>query len=391
MDLALAHDLLYDLLNENERAAVRRSLVQNIISGCHRSYVEDDLVTTDTSNWVAHITGGSVVCQAAIYGDGPEAEPVEPYFTGVLLKLSELIEKSTGRDGGYGESLGYCQFTMLSLSKALPALEKTFHIDLSADLRNTYQDFAYTGLIQDKTFFHFGDSAGRLVPLANWAWYLAKSRDPLLSWLYHFLKNEETMMDVLYPTEGIPQAPPFDRPPVKAFWDLGTTVFRSGWAKEDFVFVMRTGAFFNHQHLDQGTFWLADGGRIFVEERHGSTYYDDPIYQSHYTQPVAHSTILIDHNPQSQRTGDPLRFAQGFDDRAFIYHFLDGTKAAFSSGDIGRLYWGKVKEMRRNVLYLKPRTLLMLDTVVPAEKDVDVTLLYQTSYLEDIKAGPDAS
>ena len=59
--------------------------------------------------------------------------------------------------------------------------------------------------------------------------------------------------------------------------------------------------------------------------------------------------------------GDPLVFANGFNDHAFMVHFLDGSDAAFSCGDIGRLYWGKVKQMRRNVLYLKPRTLLMLD------------------------------
>ncbi len=41
--------------------------------------------------------------------------------------------------------------------------------------------------------------------------------------------------------------------------------------------------------------------------------------------------------------------------------------------------------MRRNVLYLKPRAVLMIDTIVPAEKDVDVTLLYQTARLEDIR------
>jgi len=388
LELALAYDLLYDILSEDERAAVRKSLRKNIISGCHRSYVEDNLVTSNTSNWVAHIAGSSVMCQAAMYGDGPEAEPAEPYFTGVILKLNELIQKSIGRDGGYGESLGYCNFTMSSLSKALPALENVFRLDLSADIRNTYQDFAPAGIVQDKTFFYFGDSSGNFMPLTNWAWYLAKTKDPLLSWLYHSLKDKETLMDVLYPTDGIPQKPPFDGPPVRAFWDLGTTVFRSGWAKDDFIFVMRTGAFYNHQHLDQGTFWLADRGSLFIEERHGSTYYDDPLYQSHYTQPLAHSTILVDKNPQSQRTGDPLRFAAGFDDHAFIYHFLDGKKAAFSSGDIGRLYWGKVKEMRRNVLYLKPRTLLMLDTVVPGEKDVEVTLLYQTGRFQDIKAGP---
>jgi hypothetical protein len=33
----------------------------------------------------------------------------------------------------------------------------------------------------------------------------------------------------------------------------------------------------------------------------------------------------------------------------------------------------------------------MLDTIVPAEKDADVTLLYQTARLRDIKAGPNLS
>ena len=181
---------------------------------------------------------------------------------------------------------------------------------------------------------------------------------------------------------------PFDENPVKFFREVGTTVFKSGWEKDDFIFVMRTGAFYNHQHLDQGTFWLSDRGSRFIEERHGSTYYLDPYYQSWYTQPVAHSTILIDHNHQSQRVGDPLVFADGFNDHAFLYHFLDGSDVAFSSGDIGKLYWGKVKQMRRNVLYLKPRTLLMLDVIRPTEEDVDVTQLYQTNHLKDIHADP---
>jgi hypothetical protein len=169
---------------------------------------------------------------------------------------------------------------------------------------------------------------------------------------------------------------------------VGTTVFKSGWEEDGFTFVMRTGAFFNHQHLDQGSFWLADKGITFIEERHlhNSDYYDDPLYQSHLIQPVAHSTILINGNQQSQRVGDDFKFAPGFEDNAFIADFLDGKDAAFSKGDIGKLYWGKIKSLSRNVLYLKPRTLLMLDEAIPGEKDADVTLLYQTAHLEDIKA-----
>jgi hypothetical protein len=39
------------------------------------------------------------------------------------------------------------------------------------------------------------------------------------------------------------------------------------------------------------------------------------------------------------------------------------------------------------VLFLKPHTILMIDTVTPGDKDVDATMLFQTLFLKDIKAG----
>ncbi|MDD8015029.1 MAG: heparinase II/III family protein [Acidobacteriota bacterium] len=392
MDAALAYDSAFNLMTDAERKIVRDGLFRNMIVPGQKGYIEDNLVTNNTSNWVAHVTGGLLMAQTAIFADAPAERPVEPYLTGALFKLYDLILKSSGRDGGYGESAGYCYFTMQSLSKVLPALANVFKIDLSGTLHLTYADLLWAGLIQKKEFFYFGDSGYiEMSPMMSWTWLLAKNRDPYLSWLFNHLKQGETVMDVIHDTDGIPGKNPFSENPVRLFRDLGTTVFKSGWEADDFVFVLRTGPFYNHQHLDQGTFWLADKGDIFVEERHGSSYYDDPYYQSHYTQAAGHSTILIDHNEQSQRAGDPLVFAEGFNDRAFVSHFLDGKDAAFVSGDIGRLYWGKVKGMQRNVIYLKPRTVLMLDTVVPADKDVDVTLLYQTGHLKDIAAGAKAS
>jgi hypothetical protein len=394
MEAALAYDLFYGIMSEPERQACRDAFRRNMISGCHRGYVEDNLVTSGTSNWIAHVTGGSLTAQAAIYGDGAADDKSELHFTGAVLKLHDFIDKSSGRDGGYGESLGYGTFTMLSLSKTLPALENVFGLDLSAPLSRTYPDLIWAGLIKSKLFFHYGDSggslgpitsgAGVLNPMTNWAWLAARRQDPQLAWLYAFLKKEETFQDVLHPTEALPKKDPFAENPSRLFRDLGTTVFKSGWERDDFSFVMRTGAFYNHQHLDQGSFWLADRGIVFIGERTGSHYYDDPFYQSHYTQPQAHSTILIDRNPQSQRNGDPLRFIDGFDERAFVREFLDGKAAAYSSGDIGRLYGDKIKQMRRAALYLKPRAVLLIDTIVPAKGDVDATLLFQSSRLRDI-------
>ncbi len=387
IDCSIGYDLLYGLLTERERAQVRNALMDRIVRACHEGYVDDNLVTNNTSNWVAHITGGSIMCQAAMYGDGDDVSTPEPQFTGVMFKTYDMVSKAFGSDGSYGEGYGYYNFTMLSLSESLPAAEMVLNIDMSVKINGSYRELIWAGIVKNKQAYYFGDSSGGLGALTNWAWLIPKYRDPLLGWFYNHQKSGETFMDVLYETNDVPRDNPFDENPVRVFRDVGTTVFKSGWEPDDFVFVMRTGAFYNHQHLDQGTFWLSDRGSLFIGERHGSTYYDDPIYQSWYTQPAAHSTVLINGNHQSQRVGDPLVFAEGFGDNAEIVHFLEGGHASFSSGDIGRLYWGKVKSLKRNVLYLKPRTLLMLDTVVPAGPDADITLLYQAGLLKDINAG----
>ena len=261
-----------------------------------------------------------------------------------ILKNYALIQNAIGDDGGYGEGYGYYNFSMLSWSKSLPAVKNVFGVDLSAKINRSYEELIWAGVVKDKKTFYFGDSGGDLRPLTNWAWLLPKYKDPLLGWFYNFMKNGETFMDVLYETEDVPKQYPFNKDPDRIFKDIGTTVFKSGWDRDDFVFVMRTGPFINHQHLDQGTFWLYDNGAAFIEERHGSNYYRQLLYQSRYIQPIAHSTILIDKNPQSQRTGDPFDFAKGFEDYAYHTHYLDGKNAAFSSGELGRLYWNKVKQ-----------------------------------------------
>jgi len=391
MDWALGYDLLYGLMSEPERAAVRAAMMKNVVLGCHKGYVEDDLVTSNTSNWVAHITGGSLMCQAAMYGDGEDVEQSEPYLTGALFKDHALVQGAIGRDGSYGEGYGYYNISMKSWSRSLPAVDNVFHVDLSEKIDGSYRELVWAGLIKEKKFFYFGDSGGNLGPLTNWAWLLPKYEVPLLGWLYNFLKSGETFMDVLYDTASVPQEAPFDESPVRLFRDVGTTVFKSGWEPEDFVFVLRAGPFINHQHLDQGSFWLADHGRTFIEERHGSTYYKDVLYQPWYTQPVAHSTILIDGNHQSQRVGDLRNNLDGFEDYAFTTHFLDTDQAAFASGNIGRLYWGKIDGLARNVLYIKPNAILMADVAIPSGEDVDVTLLYQTLRLSDIVANAERS
>lgn len=407
--LAEAYDLIYDLLTPDERARIRNSLVNNIIKGVHRTYVVNNNITGNTSNWIAMTVGGSLINMAAMYEDGAEVANLEPYFTGAVIKLSTFLNKVVDKEGGaWGESLGYNAYSFQNLSFSLPALKNVFGIDLSKPLIGSYNEYIWAGYIKGKEqvynqqltndksfksnveegsrFFYYGDNGRSVLPaFTEWAFLLDMQKEPRLSWLYNYLKQKESYADLLFDTRNVPAKAPFNENPNKLFPEVGTVVFKSGWEKDDFVFVMRSGAFYNHQHMDQGSFWIADKGVTFTEERKGSTYYDDPIYQSWFIQPVAHSTILIDHNKQGQRIGDGFNFAPGFEDNASMQNFLDGKNAAFVTGDIGKLYWGKVKTIKRNVLYLKPRTILMLDVVEPADKNVDVSLLFQPEYLNEIK------
>ncbi|MCB2092058.1 MAG: heparinase II/III family protein [Alphaproteobacteria bacterium] len=393
--LAEAYDLTYDLMSDAERVKIRGALIKNIIEGAYKTYVYNDNITSKTSNWIAMITGGSLMTMAAIYADGPDTENLEPYFTGTLLKYYTFLNRvADTKDGSWGEGFGYNNYSFSNLSYSVPSLNNVFNIDVSGSLVGTYNEYIWAGLIKDHKWFDFGDSVGDIIPASNWAFLLDMQKESRLGWYYNYLKNgKETFLDALFETKNVKEDTPFDESPVKAFHKVGTTVFKSGWDSDDFVFVMRSGPFYNHQHLDQGSFYLADRGQVFIEDRHLKTsdYYEDPKYQSWLTQPIAHSTILINGNHQSQRVGDPLEFAAGFDDHAFIAQFLDGRDAAFSSADIGRLYWGKVKSLKRNVLYLKPRTVLMVDIAVPDTDDVDLTLLYQTLALKDISVGDQVS
>ncbi len=393
--VAEAYDLIYDVMTPDERAIVRKAVMERIVGGAHRTYVYNDNITAATSNWLAMVVGGSLMNMAAMFGDGPDTENLEPYFTGAMMKFYKFINRVTdSEDGAWGEGFGYANYSFSNMSYSVPSLMNVFNIDVTDPLEGVHREFVWGGIFKERRWFNYGDSRGTIGNPQNWLYLLNMTEDPSLSWYYNYLKTDETYESVVFDTEHIPQESAFEENPVDVFRKVGTTVFKSGWEPDDLIFNMRTGPFYNHQHHEQGSFWFADRGEVFIlgnRPLSETTYYDDPLYQPWYTQAIGASTILIDHNHQSQRIGDDLRHAPGFHDHAFIDHFLDGEEASFSTGDIGRLYWGKVESLRRHVLYLKPGTILMLDTADPGKSDRDVTLLYQTERLADINAGDSMS
>jgi len=365
LDMALGYDWIYDILSPGERKKIAACLYHNGVTEIFKEYVRDNRVSSDTSNWISHVTGGGILGALAIRGEYSAAE-LEPYLTGMILKVNELVKNTYDRDGNYGEGYGYHNFTTETLAQIMPALEMNFGIEFPGVIFDAHTYLLYQTNFKTGEIYDFGDTGSHLAPMANFAPLLKKTKDPLLGWLYGLAPGDEDM-DLLFAQEGVKPREPSILPGIKLFRDVGTAVFRSGFGDGDFAFIFRCGPFYNHQHFDQGSFFLVDRGEDFLLEGGKTDYYNDPWYQKFFIQPGAHNCILADGNVESQIAGDLLKDVGAWRDSARITDFLETGEGAFVSGDLTKIYKKKFKSLSRNILYLKPRTIVLIDQAQSAE------------------------
>ena len=119
--------MVYDHFNEAERLAVADALYSKGITEIFKEYVRDNRVSSNTSNWIGDVTAGGIMCALAVMNDFDD-EDLEPYLTGMILKLDALINNGFDRDGCYGEGFSYLAHAMHCVNPALKALDTTFAI-----------------------------------------------------------------------------------------------------------------------------------------------------------------------------------------------------------------------------------------------------------------------
>jgi hypothetical protein len=149
--------------------------------------------------------------------------------------------------------------------------------------------------------------------------------------------------------------------------------------------VFKCGPFFNHQHFDQGSFFLADWGELFIDEAGNSNYYEDPWYPRLYIQAGGHNCLLADGEVSSQMPGDFLHDIKAWQNYARITDFLNFGGGAFLSGDLTPVYKGKFSSLRRSLLYIEPRTLLLIDGARSKGDVKTLSLRFHAPRKEDIQ------
>jgi hypothetical protein len=360
-DMALGYDLLYNDLSEEERALVRRALIEKSIVPTYKEYVADNRLMANTSNWIAHTVAGALTAAAAVAGDVKEEEAggrFEVYVSGLMRKLEDHMAASFLPDGSYGEGISYHEFDTETLAPALVALRRAYGADYleGTHVLDSLTYPIYTLAFPVSTSLDMGDThppGGHGIPALVY-----QSKDPVVRWYYEHFDRPSLAKFIFYDDSVAPRPPGL--PTSRVFRDKGNAVFRTGWGKDDWVFLYRAGPNFNHHHADQGAFLLNAFGENLVTEAGWSDYYKDPFYATYFTQAAGHSTVLVDGNPESQELGDTLQFAAL--DRypritdAVTSEFYDALGSELSS-----VYRGRLSRFTRRVAFVKPHYFVIFD------------------------------
>lgn len=359
INLALGFDTVYDHLSPEEREKIAEALYHKGVTEVFKEYVRDNRVSSNTSNWISHVTGGGILSALAISREYADNE-LEPFLTGMILKLGEFIGSTFDCKGSYGEGYGYHNFTMQTLIEIMVSLKRHFGIQFPEKIFSSYLYLLYQINPETLTVYDFGDTTNHLRGMSNFSYLLNLRKSPHLKWLYDLSPGYHDT-DLLFYKEGIKAQGPSDLPLIQHFPDVGTVIFRSGFNSDDFMFVFRSGPFYNHQHFDQGSFFLSDKAEDLITEPGKTDYYEDPWYQKLFIQPGAHNCILVDETVECQRAGDLLKDVEAWSDYAHITDFIKFDKGAFASSNLAPIYKGKFQTLTRNILYLKPRTIILID------------------------------
>ncbi len=361
VQVAIGYDLLYDDLTENERSKIRNALIEKQIVPTYKEYVLDNRLMANTSNWIGHTVGGALVAAAAI-ADDIKAEEADGkfniYLGGLLLKMERHIAASYLPDGSYGEGISYKEFDLETTAPAFIALKRIFGIDYwkntHVEKSLSYSIYVLTNPI--KASPDMGDThppkARTIAPLVR------QTKDPLHRWFYERFEHN-SMVDFLFFDDTVQPKPP-QLPTSKIFWDKGNAVFRTGWKKDDLVFLYRAGANFNHNHADQGAFLLTAFGEPLITEAGWSDYYKDPYYTTFFTQAAGHNTVLVDGNPESQILPDTPQF-KALDDYPRITDAITSEFYDTVGSDLTSAYQNRLRRYTRRIVFVKPHYFVVFD------------------------------
>ncbi|MCE5250879.1 heparinase II/III family protein [bacterium] len=369
--LAVGYDFLYPLMNEQERALVRKALLEKAIIPHYRDQVLNNRLPSLITNHIGMNTTGILLATIALIGDDPENPDMEPYLSGILTRYKAHIDAAYLPDGSYAEPETYTSTDAEPLVKCLAAIERNLGIDwtTTTPVKSVYTYTAYALTANGLNAPSFGDGGRDYgAGLRRLHLWLARRTGDSLAWGRYLWQNDrfpgrEDFFDYLWMPEKIEPRPFSELPPSQWFRSKGNAVFRSGWTDDDLMLVFRCGPHANHYHLDQGSFWFLYNGEPLITEAGVVNYYRNLYYRSFYIQPIAHNTVLLDAYPESQQIADFDNGIGALDTFPRITSCFTGEIIDAVEGELSCVYKERLKEFNRSFVFMKPDYIVMYDNL----------------------------
>ena len=373
--VGIGYDLLYPLLSEADRKAIREGLMDKGIAMFYRDLVEMNRMPSSVTNHIAVIVANLAVAATAVYGEDPDNPCLEPYLSGILERMKRFIDRTYYPDGSYGEPIGYENMATRDIVEALCVLERNFGIDYTTTtgLGKMYL-YPLRGACSDGQMADFGDVGIR----GGWGWggnpflwLTYRTRNP---WTAHYSQPslESGRGDLyrwLWYTTGLETRQREGLTPSHHFPIKGTVFMRSDWSDEANRLTFKCGPNSNHYHVDQGTFFLHANGELLLSEvglehRRGfHSYYANLYFPAYDTQAAGHNVLLIDGDPQSQTPADYRNGIAALSTWPRIRHSFCGWSHDEVEADLACVYKGKLSSYTRSFLFVKPDVIIMCDRV----------------------------
>lgn len=385
--VAFGYDLVANQLTPAERATIADAFWRLAIQPAVQEYFLDNRLPIAASNHMAHAVGGALaLAVASAASDRDLASRKGAAIAELLVAYRRLLRGLFPGDGSEAEPAGYQEFAMVGMSWGAAALDALgIHPPGLASMRQSfwwpsYVEYANTG--RQLALLDTGDFGGWLGALSGFAWPASHGGDAALRAWYgksynpiraladapppvadtgRALEAAPELLDLTgldAPSGAQPPAPPLAR----IFPKRGSIALRSGWQSGATVVALRVGPWFNHHHMDEGSFQIAARGEKIVGEAGYADYYKEPLYPSYFTQAAGHNTILIDGDPFSQ-SGIAGRYWRAWSEAPAItaHLFLPGLD--YVAANLQPAYGGRLAAYSRDYVLLGSDLFLVRDRV----------------------------
>lgn len=366
-NMSLVYDWLYPRLTEAERHLALDQIVARQ-AGAYEWYVTDkrrlQLQPYDSHGFL-HL-GNIAAVGAILAGDVIAAKA---WMLDALPLYLAISNPWGGEDGGYGNGMNYAFYdTQVSLTH-WDIIRDITGIDIAqkAWSRNFGLLMTYMQPVGAPAFV-FGDGTGHgddalVSTLARG--YALRSNTAIGNW-YSAQQNRSFLVPRLYELNA--PVPPAAARATGPSPDLlpNSAVFPTiGWAamhsqlkdrfRNSVYFKSSPFGSYNHSHADQNSFVIHSKGRDLAIDSGYFYLYDAPHWTKWTKQSMAHNTITFNGGQ-----------GQTYDSRAAagkLTAFVPGKDYDVVAGDATQAYGGNLKKARRTLLFLRPDTVLVYDSL----------------------------